>query len=346
MERNYFHMRDRFLYGQNVLFIARNFFSYDKAVYDEFVLCGAEVDLVYDVPFTRSLLKAFLRKMRPIFAPLASKLIEREISAFRRTSYDYVFVILGEGLTSGFYCRLKARYPKAKLILYIWDGIGNNRQYLRKQFKYFDLVASFDPVDCARYNLKFIPLFFVRPRGIEGQNTNVGKKYLFSFVGTSHSSRSKVLAKIRAQFDARRDDFFIFEYLQAKWLYYIYNFWDRRYSLTNIDFISFTSMDYESVLAVMGCSTAILDLPHPGQSGLTIRTIEALGLRKKLITTSPDILKYDFYHPSNIYLIDVDNPEIDEEFLHSDYCELDAEVYEKYHVKAWLRSLFAQVVLD
>jgi len=336
-------MKDKYLQDKNVLFIARNFFSYDKAILDELEVRGAMVDLVYDVPFTSPLLKALLRKMRFLLAPLASRLIEHEITSFQTKSYDYVFVILGEGLTNRFYYRLKLLHPKAKMILYVWDGIKNNRQYLKRQFKYFDLVSSFDPVDSEKYSLNFKPLFYVPPDNLLDQSNFNVNRHLVSFIGTSHSSRSKVLAKIRAQFSTKGNVIFIFEYLQAKWLYYLYNIWDQRYSSTPIDLISFKSMDYNSVLEVMMASKAILDLPHPNQSGLTIRSIEALGLKKKLITTNVNIVKYDFYNPSNVLLIKPDNPNVSEEFLYSDYFNLDQYIYDKYTVSEWLKSLFAKV---
>ena len=170
-------MKDKYLQDKNILFIARNFFSYDKAIFDELVAQGAKVDLTFDVPFTRPLFKALLRKIRFFLAPLASKIIEREIAEFQTKCYDFVFVILGEGLTDGFYRRLKLAHPKAKFILYVWDGIDNNRQYLKGQFKYFDQVSSFDPVDSEMYDLNFKPLFYIPSRKLAFQ-TDCKKKYI------------------------------------------------------------------------------------------------------------------------------------------------------------------------
>ena len=48
-------------------------------------------------------------------------------------------------------------------------------------------------------------------------------------------------------------------------------------------------------------SRCILDSPQAGQLGLTIRVLEALGAKKKLITTNKDIKNYDFYKEENIY---------------------------------------------
>ena len=40
---------------------------------------------------------------------------------------------------------------------------------------------------------------------------------------------------------------------------------------------------------------SVLDINHLDQSGLTIRTFEALGAGKKIITTNSEIKKYPFY---------------------------------------------------
>lgn len=56
-------------------------------------------------------------------------------------------------------------------------------------------------------------------------------------------------------------------------------------------------MPYSVVQERVRTSRAILELISDGQTGLTQRSFEALFLRKKLITNSPEIKSYDFYHP-------------------------------------------------
>ena len=58
------------------------------------------------------------------------------------------------------------------------------------------------------------------------------------------------------------------------------------------------------------------------QVGLTIRTFEALHLKKKLITSNKNIMKYEFYTPNNIYVIDENSEnKIPNEFFESDFDE-------------------------
>ena len=76
-------------------------------------------------------------------------------------------------------------------------------------------------------------------------------------------------------------------------------------------------------------SNCILDAPQAGQTGLTIRTIECLGAKRKMITTNKDIKKYDFYNESNILVFD---GKIDKEcdFFKNPFIELNEEIYKKY----------------
>ena len=71
----------------------------------------------------------------------------------------------------------------------------------------------------------------------------------------------------------------------------------------------------KQVTDYIGNSRVVLDLPHPMQTGLTMRTIEAIGSKKKLITTNVDIVNYDFYNPKNILLIERENINFDKSFF-------------------------------
>ena len=84
----------------------------------------------------------------------------------------------------------------------------------------------------------------------------------------------------------------------------------------------------------------VIDIESPTQNGLTMRTIEMIGLKKKLITTNKDIVNYDFYNPNNILVCDRDNFKIDKSFIETPYEELAKEIYEKYSLKGWLLQIF------
>ena len=80
------------------------------------------------------------------------------------------------------------------------------------------------------------------------------------------------------------------------------------------------------------------------QSGLTSRTLESLGSKRKLITTNGNIVDYDFYNKQNIYILDRDSPMLNTEFFSTDLYQLDYAVYSKYSLESWLINLFSNKV--
>jgi hypothetical protein len=88
-------------------------------------------------------------------------------------------------------------------------------------------------------------------------------------------------------------------------------------------------------------SRAIVDIHHPKQRGLTMRTIEALGSKRKLITTNPSVRSYDFYCPQNIHILEDHGESLTPEFFRTPYVEVSERVYHKYSLDGWLDSVFA-----
>ena len=77
------------------------------------------------------------------------------------------------------------------------------------------------------------------------------------------------------------------------------------------------------------------------QQGLTFRVFEAMGFRKKLITTNADIVNYDFYNANNIFVWTEDSKEIPDAFFETDYEELPEEIFKKYSLENWLKTIFS-----
>ena len=84
----------------------------------------------------------------------------------------------------------------------------------------------------------------------------------------------------------------------------------------------------------------IIDMELSNQSGLTMRTIETHGMRKKLITTNPNIKEYDFYNENNILVVDRNNPVVNSDFVSNEYEILPDELYNKYSLSNWIKVIF------
>ena len=94
-------------------------------------------------------------------------------------------------------------------------------------------------------------------------------------------------------------------------------------------------MPFAAYAEAVARANSILDLPHPQQTGLTMRAIEAIGAGRKLVTTARDVAKYDFYRPENVSIIDAETPHLNPDFLTSPGVALPPELVERYSLRAW-----------
>ena len=220
------------------------------------------------------------------------------------------------------------------MCLHIWDSIQNIPHILDK-VKYFDYATSFDRVDCLKHSeFKFRPLFYADE--FKSKETSIDFTYDVSFCGTIHSDRYKILKPIKDQCDKLGLRYYGFHYLQSNFIYMVYKLTKREYRGTTVKDFDFHKKPSTEIASIVNMSKAVVDIQHPNQTGLTMRTIEILGMKKKFITTNKDIVNYDFYNAQNICVIDRGNPVLDEEFFNSDYTKISDDVYEKYSLECWV----------
>ena len=97
-------------------------------------------------------------------------------------------------------------------------------------------------------------------------------------------------------------------------------------------------INYSQNLENVRNSKCVLDIVQRGQSGLTLRPIEALLNSKKLITDNVAVERYDFYDPRNIFILGKDDESRIKEFVDSPFVEVPELVIEKYEFGNWLNS--------
>ena len=101
-------------------------------------------------------------------------------------------------------------------------------------------------------------------------------------------------------------------------------------------YINYKMLPLAEAYSMYSKAKCVMDIESSTQTGLTMRTIEMIGLRKKLITTNKDIVNYDFYNENNIMIVDRENFKIDKVFFEKPYVNLDEKIYEKYALKNWI----------
>lgn len=325
-----------------LLLIMPNFFDYPQVISEELENMGYEVDLFDDRPSTNAWIKAAIRIKPTIIKPYIEKYFRRVMQTVRSKKYDVVFLISGQSLSfsEDMMAEIKRSQSTAFFVLYQWDSIGNF-PFIGKMQKFFDKIYSFDRKDCyANNNLKFLPLFFSKRYEQLGKKKIDTYKYDFSFVGTAHPKKYKFINMMSEQLKEAYPNQFIYYFFPSRIVFFyrkLMNIELRKANYHEFHFEPLTGKEMDTIYTESRC---ILDSPQAGQLGLTIRAIEALGAKKKLITTNEDIVNYDFYRPENIYVYD-GNIDLNDVFFKSDYVEVDEDIYIKYSLRSWLEEILA-----
>jgi len=318
--------------GKRLLFVAPPFFGYYKEIIGEIESRGGIVDWLPDRPLDHPFGKAITRFVPMLASTAADRIYSDLLVDYGASSYDYVLVINGQTLSTKFLKSLRASYPGALFILYMWDSIAN-RRHIAGNFALFDRVFSFDPADVDFYGLRLRPLFYTPQFSVSHLCTSFA--YDLSLVGTAHSDRYDVVSRLSRNLPPSITTFW-YLYLQAPWVFYVYRFLKPAMRRSKRYEFRFTTLSMSAVNDIFMSSRVVLDITHPRQRGLTMRTLETLGASKKLLTTNAAVFDYDFYDSVNMAVIDRRSPFIDPDFLRSAYSPVAPSIVARYSLAGWL----------
>ena len=327
-----------FLNGKKILYFSPLFFGYEQAIKSTLEhQFGAQVDFYDDRPSNDIWTKIFIRLNLKSF-------VQRKIDAYYSTifhnittiAYDYIFIVSPETLGFHELKQIKALQPRATFILYMWDSFQNKNSL--NTLTLFDRVVTFDPNDAKIYNLIFHPLFYIEDYA--SATANDLKLYDICCIITAHSDRYSVTQKVKEYAQKLSLKMFTFLYLNSKLMYWGRRIFVRKYQYGSIDDFSFSPMSQNEIISIIAQSKAVLDINHPSQIGLTMRTFEVLGAQKKLITTNHNITSYDFYDENNILVIDRENPILNSVFFNTPYHSLEPSIYASYSLHNWINFVF------
>lgn len=321
---------------KKVLMLAPFFFDYEKRIKQNLEENGYKVVLYNDYStykeefnFYEKFKMKILRQKKKILLERKEKYFAEILKKEERNSYDYVFIIKGAEIPVKTYQKLKELNKIAKWFSYQWDDLINCKEFLEKEH-FFDKIYTFSSQDAEEYGYIHRPFFFTEDIELE-------KKTDICFVGTAHSDRSIVLKKILEKIKTYNLILDINLVIEKK--KYIRKFlWLKK----SFPFYKTKGISYSETMKKFAEANAIIEIPYITQKSITTRSIEALGLKSKVITTTEDIKNQDFYKLENYYVIDRDNPVIPLEWLKIKYKPLDKKIIEKYTLDSWREEIFGK----
>lgn len=325
------------LFNRRILLICPKTFDYHIEIISALEKMGAKVDYYDERPSNSAISKILIRLNKGLIDSKIRKYYNNIINTITEIKYDYILIVKAESIPKDVIMKMKKLNPNAKIILELWDSIANSSA-AQEKINLVDKAFSFDRNDCKKYNMNFRPLFYIEKYNdlaIKPNNT----EYDLLFVGTVHSDRYKVLKNLESMLIKNGYTVFYYMYIPNKILYYIRKFILGELTGSSISEFKFKSICQDKVLSLVSKSRVVIDIQHPKQTGLTMRTIEMLGANKKIITTNRNVTEYDFYKDTNIYVVDRDMENLDMEFFKSEYSPIENHIKEKYSIESWILEL-------
>jgi len=218
-------------------------------------------------------------------------------------------------------------------INYNWDSLKSNN-YLEYS-QYFDRILSFDKTDVENNDrLIYHPLFYSNE--FKNCEPNQNLEYDFAFVGMVGLAQGRYdfIKQIKNQLEQKGLNFYKYLYMSRN-RYIKTSLFDKRKRYPDINFKKLKLSDISEIYSK---SKVIIDYSKSFQSGLTMRTFEALGAGKKLITTNKNIMNEPFYDESFIQVIDPVNPKLNLKFSFEN--RNIRPNMNAYHIDNWVKIVF------
>lgn len=323
---------------KNVILIMPFYFGYERPIKNQLEKKGANVYLINEnIENTNG-----LYRIANIYFDKLRNNIELNYykKAFKQIKFkpDILFVIKGESLRDDALKYILNYCEGCKKIIYQWDSV-NNYEYSVGLSKYFDYCFTFDRADSDKYKWYYRPLYF-DPNVCHPHKK---KDYDLCFIGSLHTQRKKIYyyAKKIAQVYKLNTFLYLFS---DKWSYLRQRYLKRNPTF-EMDYrdLQFTPLPQENTNKIYDSSLAIIDYKFPGQTGLTMRSIESVGHGCKLITNNASVRDEPFYDERNVFIYDIDNFNIPKDFFTNSYIKPMDDVYKHYSVEGWVNEIFSKI---
>ena len=276
---------------KNILLICPKFFGYEKYIKEQINKKGYNVSVIYENIYEYNVLFKILTKyIRFTGQKLLYSYYKKKLKKMP-ASFEYLFVIRGSSIDEHIIKLLDTKHF-AKKVMYQWDSIKNNPNiYVFRSF--FDKISTFDSCDAVKFGWNYRPLFYIKDL-VPGLNK---KDIDLLFLGSLHSERMKILQVIK-QFDRTCR---LYSKLFIPFQSYLKSMLFRN-DLINDDCIITKAISLEESYNLYSRSKVVVDYAHPQQTGLTMRTIEALGNACIIITNNEKIKDESFYNSKYVFI--------------------------------------------
>lgn len=195
--------------------------------------------------------------------------------------------------------------------------------------KLFDRIYSFDPEQCRLFGIDYLEQFFPfnaeAARKLNTKRLEPTRRITCFFLGRD-KGRALLIESIANDLES----------LGCSIKFQIVKD-DSSISLSK--YHTDSVLPYEENLQRVIDADVLIEINQPGQSGLTLRALEAAFFDKKLITTNKSVRDLYFYDPSRFYIFEEFDKEAISQFLASPSKPIDVETLKKHCPETMLERI-------
>ena len=232
-------------------------------------------------------------------------------------------VVFDSALNADILARLKKH--RSQVILFFWNRLQTVRAFCPAIMDYLDqfTIYSHDRNDCRDYGFKFNTAFYAaRPTVHQPPQLTTDVIYI-----GGNKNRMERIIQTHEQLRGLALD------------YHVYDPPHAGQSLADGLIAQGQFLPYTDYLDRMMASRCVLEILQPGQDSLTLRAMEALFYKKKLLTNHQQIVNEPFYNPVNILVFEdprtLDAAKV-HSFLSTPAVPVDPKVIEDFTYAKWL----------
>ena len=273
-----------------LLILPRSFYSFARIIETSLVELGYQTTVANEEYPENPLGKILAKLDLPIARSITRKVITERFLEGRH--YDLVLIIKGRGIGPRLMADLRRHADR--IVGYHFDALSYDRA-TERWAEGTDRVTTFDYRDAEAKSWPLVELFSAE-KPPEGDQPIEVK---FSAIMRNHSNRLRYLDQVVDALDIDPRDAFVFIFEQdirsLAWNFLkqprLYWRWRKN--------IHRTPLPYDDYRRVLATSDFTIDYAHPKQSGLTMRSFEALANGAKLITNNPNVRRSPHFGPGN-----------------------------------------------
>ena len=299
----------------NILIIKEEDNSFEKYISDNMRQFVVVTPSLKKVNFIMTIIRKIHKRI-----PALKKIykIWYKINLKKLNEYDKI-IIFDNSISQQLIDDIVQKVDKNKIALWFWnayDKLPVNTRNLK--------CFSFDENTCRKFNMIYHNQFYISQIDkIKTKNINNNDcKYDAIFIGTD-KGRLEYLNQVGEMFSKININYNFLVYKQTK-----------KKSL-NIKFTN-KMLTYQTVIKLVMESRCIVELCNKNQTGLTLRTLEALFYNKKIITNNKNIINYNFYNKDRVFILGIDDPSRLVKFIKKELSAVDIEILNQYTFEKWL----------